>query len=412
MPNLCNSPSQALMNKNIVFSILLGVLSIGWPAHAQTMAIALEQAWSRYPQAAASGLRQSEIQARSEMAHALTPGPASVTLATLDDQLTANRGKQEWEVELETPLWLPGQRQARQGEVASAQKEFNAQQQALRLQIAGEVREAWWALAAARNNQALAAARHAAAQVLASDVDRRFRVGELARVDANLAQVELLSAQAEQEEAQSALAQAEQDFRLLTGVLPTDPLSSEALPAGEPALQDHPRLLAAAASVETANAKLALARRSPREAPTLALRLLRERADFSDTFADALGVKLTIPFSMGARVRQEVAGNSAEVLQSEREYLLVQQRIVSEQDTARRLLKAAQSQLEIAQTRASLTQANLALIGKSFSLGESDLPTLLRARAADVDAQALLRRQQITGHAALSRVNQSMGVLP
>ena len=400
------------MKIKIVFPLLLSLLAIGWPAHSQTLAVALEQAWSLHPLAVVSGLRQSEIQARAELAHGLTPGPASVSLATLGDQATANRGKQEWEVELETPLWLPGQRHARQGEVASAQKEFNAQQQALRLQIAGEVREAWWTLAAARSNQALAAARHVAAQVLTSDVDRRWRAGELARVDANLAQVERLSAQADLEEAQAEQAQAEQDFRLLTGITPADPLPPEALPAVEPALDAHPQLLAAAAGMEVASAKLAFARRSPREAPTLAVRLVRERADFLDTFADALGVKLTIPFSMGARVRQELTGNRAEVLQSEMEYAQVQRRIASAKDTAQRLLKTAQSQLETAQTRVSLTQANLALVEKSFSLGESDLQTLLRARSAHFDAQALLSQQQITVHAALSRVNQSMGVLP
>lgn len=400
------------MNKKIVFPILLSLLAVGWSAHSQTMAVALEQAWSRHPLAVASGLRQSEIQARAELAHGLTPGPASISLATLGDQLTANRGKQEWEVEVETPLWLPGQRHARQGEVASVQKEFNAQQQALRLQIAGEVREAWWALAAARSKQALAAARHIAAQVLTSDVGRRLRAGELARVDANLAQVERLSAQADLEEAQSELAQTEQDFRLLTGMTPADPLSPEVLPTVEPSMDAHPQLLAAAASVQVASAKLTLAQESSRDAPTLALRLIRERADFSDTFADALGVKLTIPFSMGARVRQEVAGNRAEMLQSETEYTQVQRRMASAKDTAQRLLKDAQSQLVIANARVSLTQANLALIEKSFALGESDLPALLRARSADFDAQALLRRQQISEHAALSRVKQSMGVLP
>ena len=139
----------------------------------------------------------------------------------------------------------------------------------------------------------------------------------------------------------------------------------------------HPQLLAAAASVEVASAKLAVAQESRREAPTLAVRLIRDRAVFSDAFTDAWGVKLTIPFSMGPRVRQELAGNRAEGLQAETEYAQVQRRITSARDTAQRLLGVAQSQLEIAATRVSLTQANLVLVEKSFSLGESDLPTLL-----------------------------------
>jgi cobalt-zinc-cadmium efflux system outer membrane protein len=51
-------------------------------------------------------------------------------------------------------------------------------------------------------------------------------------------------------------------------------------------------------------------------------------------------------------------------------------------------------------------------MNKSFSLGESDLPTLLRARAAAFDAQAELRRLEVARHAADSRLRQALGVVP
>lgn len=412
MPGNTTLPQKASMHQKIAIPFLWAMLVIGWPAHGQTMARALEQAWSRHPLAVSSTLNRSAAQARVDLANGLTPGPASLSLSTLDDQFGANRGKQEWELEVETPLWLPGQRNAAQSEADATHKELDAQQRALRLQLAGEVREAWWAVAAARSSQALAMQRSRAAQDLTSDVERRVRVGELARVDANLAQVEQLAAQAELDDVESALQQAEQDFRLLTGMAPAATLMPESLPAPPPALESHPELLAAAANMDLAGAKLALAQDSKREAPTLALRLVRERADFSDTFADALGIKLTIPFSLGARVRQELDGNHAQLLQAQAQYAQVQRRIALAKETGQRLLKATQFQLEVATKRAALTQDNLALLEKSFALGESDLPTLLRARAAHFDAQAQLRRHQISGYAALSRVNHSLGVLP
>lgn len=354
--------------------------------------------------AAASTLGQSAAQARADMASGLTPEPASLSLSALDDQLGANRGKQEWELEIEAPLWLPGQRNAAQAEAHAAQKEFDAQQLALRLQVAGEVREAWWAVAEARSNQA--------AQALLLDVERRVRVGELARMDLNLAQVEQFSSQSELDDAKSTLQQTEQSFLLLTGEAAPQELQPEVLPNAESAAEAHPQVQAATAGKNLAQAKLALAQKNQRDAPTLAFRMVRERSDFADTYADAFGVKLTIPFSLGARVRQDLDSNRAQLVQAQTAYEQALRHTTLAKETAQRQRKASQLQLGLATRRTALTQDNLRLMETSFALGESDLPSLLRARAAHFDAQALLQRQQINAHAAVSRINQTLGVLP
>lgn len=385
---------------------------IGVPAQAQTLAHTLEQAWNRHPLVASSKFRQSAAQARAELARGLTPGPSSLSLSTLDDQLGAKRGKQEWELEVETPLWLPGQRSAAQAEAQAAQQEFDAQQRALRLQLAGEVREAWWAVAEARSNYTLADARNQAAQALTQDVERRVRVGELARLDFNLAQMEQLSSQSELEDATSTLQQAEQSFLLLTGETAPQELQPEPLRSTASMEQTHPQVQAAAAGKDLAQAKLALAQKSVRDAPTLAFRMVRDRSDFADTYADAFGVKLTIPFSLGARVRQDLDSNRAQLVQAETEYEQTLRRTALATETGQRQLSASQQQLELATRRVALTQDNLNLVEKSFALGETDLPALLKARAAHFDAQALLQRQQINAHATVSRTNQSLGVLP
>lgn len=400
------------MHHKFTASFIMTLLTIGWSAQAQTMGEALKQAWSRHPLAISGALNRSAALARTDLANGLTPGAASLSLSTLNDQIGAKRGKQEWELEVETPLWLPGQRHAAQAEATATHKELDAQQLALRLLLAGEVREAWWALAQARSQYTLAVARNKAAQDLMADIERRTRVGKLARLDFNLAQVEQLATQSDLDDARSALQQAEQNYRLLTGTVPPDKLEPESLPAEAPTAQEHPQILAAAATTQAAQTKLALAQKSQRDAPTLAVRLVRDRGDFAEPYADALGLKLTLPFSLGARVRQALDSNHAQVVQAETEYAQTMHRIALAQETSQRLLKTAQSQWTLATQRTTLTQDNLTLLEKSFALGESDLPTLLRARVAHFDAQAMLHRQQINTHAAVSRVNQSLGVLP
>jgi len=186
------------------------------PAHAGALAEALEQAWPLHPKAAALDARAAEAQARSDIAASLTPSPAALSLGHLNDNPGSGRGKQEWEIELAAPLWLPGQKAGRAAEAASVMDEIAARRAALRLELTGELRTAWWALAAARQANELAQRRLHSARSLEADVLRRYRAGDLSRIDANQARGETLAAQAESLQAETALQQAERSWRGLT----------------------------------------------------------------------------------------------------------------------------------------------------------------------------------------------------
>ena len=402
-------PAPPWSNKAIV---LTAGLLLATASHAQTLGSALEQAWSRHPQAAAFSARESEAQARAEVAASVTPGPPKMSLSNLTDRLNANSGKDEWELELAVPMWLPGQRAARGLEAGSAVAEVAARRAALRLQIAGEVRDAWWALAAARHALDLAGRREAAARALEADVLRRFKVGELARIDANLAQNERLAAEGELLETRSALRQFEQTYRVLTGVEAPALLSEENRPPTHDMALTHPLLAAAQAAARLAQARLSVAQQNRRESPELAVRVVRDRGDFSSSYASLVGIKLTVPFSLGARVRQDTSAAQVEASQADAELAITQQRIELDTARARLDLEVAQQQLTKAQVRRALTADTLRLAEKSFALGESDLPALLRARSAAFEAEAYFNRQQTARFAGVSRLNQSLGALP
>ncbi|MBL0121608.1 MAG: hypothetical protein IPP88_02385 [Betaproteobacteria bacterium] len=126
-------------------------LAADTPPASSGLAYALEQAWRLYPQAAGLDAREIEAIAAREAAASLTPESGSVSIGNLNDRINRNLGRQEWEIELATPLWLPGQKVAREAEAASRIDEVVAKRAALRWELAGEVRDAWWALATARN---------------------------------------------------------------------------------------------------------------------------------------------------------------------------------------------------------------------------------------------------------------------
>jgi cobalt-zinc-cadmium efflux system outer membrane protein len=399
---------------------LLGLmLGLAWAGavqaepQVQTLAQALDAAWARHPQAVTLSARQAEAQAGVDVAQGLTPGPASVSVNHLNDRLTGNTGRREWELEWATPMWLPGQHQAQQAVAEQAQAEVQARSAALKLQLADQVREAWWALAQARSTQGLARQRLATAQALAQTVQRRFKAGDLARLDANLAQTEQLAAQAELIEADQAVQQAHQAYRHLVGAEAPATLAPEAEPvaAADPA-SSHPQLQALQIAVALANSRVILVDASQRDAPELAVRWTNQRSDGLSPYDQAVGLKLTIPLSSDGRTRREGAAARAELAQAETEWALAQSRVQQDVQMARAEWSAAQRQLSMAQERRALTLDSLQLAQRAFGLGESDLVALMRARAAEQEAQAWLKRQEVASHRALSRLHQAQGVLP
>lgn len=377
---------------------------------ASGLSVAMEQAWRSSPQAAGLDAREDEARAAQDVAAGLTPEPGSVSIGSLSDQFNRNQGKQEYEIELAVPLWLPGQKALREAEATSRINETITRRAAVRLEISGELREAWWTLAAARSAKALATRRLETARALEADIMRRYRVGELSRIDANLAQAETHAAGAELLEAQTALLQAEQAVHILTGAPAPEHLDEEP-PGIEDAGKNHPSLVAVAAAARSARARVQVAEVTRRAAPELALRLVRERGDFAESYANSVGIKLKIPFSSDSQVRRETSAAQAEANQAEAEMLRTINRIKFEAERARRNLQAAQRQLAMAQERRQLSSENLRLAEKAFALGESDLATLLRIRLAAFDADAFYERQRVARAAAISRLNQALGVL-
>lgn len=399
-------------------ALLLGQAALAADAGqpASGLASALEQAWRLHPQAAALDARDAEAQAARDIAGGLTPEPGSVSIGSRNDRLNRNLGNQEYEVELAAPLWLPGQKAAREDAAMSQVEEVAAKRTVLRWELAGELREAWWALAAARNAKALAARRVETARALESDVRRRFRAGDLSRIDGNLAQSEVLAAEAELIEAEASRLQAEQALRTLTGGSAPAEVGEEA-PAqmtertAETAAT-HPLLAATAAASRSARARTTVAAESRRAAPELSLRVVRERGDFAEPYNNSIGVRLKIPFSSSALVRRDTASAQAEASQADAEMLRARTRVELETERARRTLAAAGQQLAMAAERRALAADNLRLAEKAFALGESDLSALLRIRAAAFDAESFYDRQRVARAAAISRLNQALGALP
>lgn len=403
---------------------VIGSLAVAQPNPSSTpgassstvsLAAAADAAWQRAVEASEAQGQRQRADAERVAAASLWAAPPALLFGYRDDRWQSNAGNREAEIALAWPLWLPGQREARGAAAESAVELARLAQQAARLRITGEVREAAWTLIALQAERAQAEAQVRALRDLADDVERRVRAGDLARADALVARADLLNAGAREAEARQRLLEAHGQWTVLTGldVLPgATQTGGERTPATGVDIAAHPELLLAAQATELARRRVEVARSSRRDPPEIALGLRQEVPARGELTQNSVAIGLRLPFGTDDRYQplQAAALSELDVAQAREQRLRA--RLDANASAARAALRSADRQLADHQARAELLRERAQLIDKSFRAGESPLPELLRALDASAQADAALVRQQAALGLAGARIQQSLGLLP
>ena len=380
-----------------------------------TLAVATDAAWQRAVEASETQGQRQRADAERVAASSLWAAPPALLFGWRDDRWQTNAGNREAEIALAWPLGLPGQRDARGAAAESAVELAKLAQQAARLRIAGEVREAAWTLIALQAELAQAEAQARALRDLADDVDRRVRAGDLARADALAARAELMTASAREAEARQRLFEARSHWAVLTGLeaLPgVQEPGAEPPPAASADMALHPELRLAAQATELARRRVEVARSSRRDPPEIAVGLRQEVPARGELTQNSIGIGLRLPFGTDDRNQPlQAAALSEFELAMAREQRL-RSRLDADTLSARAALRSADQQLADHQARSALLRERAQLIDKSFRAGESPLPELLRALDAAAQADAARLRQQAAVGLARARIQQTLGLLP
>ena len=390
--------------------------SVSASSTSTTLRVALDAAWALHPVSRASAHRTAELDARARAAQSFTSGPPSLGLAHRTDAWSGDAGLREIEAEVEVPLWNPGVRRATQNQVTADASALAWQHSAERLKLAGEVREAAAQLALARVERDGAARKHQEATQLADDVERRVKAGDTARVDALQARASAQQAQGQLALQDAALSRVVGQWRALTGQLQSasldEPVPSAGAEAGVNRQSEHPTLQAAQAQIRSAQARLALTEADRRDPMALGLGLTRERAAAGANLETSMRLALRIPLGSDSRNAPKLAAARAELDAAQAQADAVARQIDADIAAAQAGLDAARQQEALAAQRATLSQQMQALVAKSHRLGESDLPTRMRADNEKLDADLSLARARIELQRAISQLNQSLGTLP
>ena len=336
-------------------------------------------------------------------------------LAQRNDRWTDQSDMRENDISLSAPFFLPGQKSARQTLAHSTIDAQAAQVANARLSIAGEVRERLWAVAAAREVLVEASDHEHHLQAIADEVMLRVQAGDLARTDGMLAQQEVLAAKGAIAIARRNAFDAWSRYHLLTGQSDIADLVFEA-PSASPALrvlqEQHPRMLAAQATLERERMALKLVSATRSEPPVIGISMRREQDGTMAQSRNSIGIALQIPIGTSARNRPLETAALTNIATAMAQQAQTAAAIGVDVALAREQLAVSQQALDAAEARTALTREHTQLIERAFRLGERGLADLLRSRILAHDAESAQRQERVAVGLAHARINQASGVMP
>ena len=382
-------------------------------AEPPTLAAVVEAGYERYPQRPISAAMRLQGEAIRQQAASLLAGDPAVMLRHENDAYTDDNGFRQWEGGLDLPMWLPGQRHSR-GQVAQAtDSEADGLQRAQRWRVAGDVRELLWSLWIAATSLELADQAVASAQVLEKDVEKRYRAGELARSDLILAQKEVLLRRGERLSAVSQRATLLQQYASWTGLEELPGIIDEPATSAQQSIgEDHPALSAAQLSASRARAQRDQVRTERRANPVLSVGGKSERAESGLSYDTALVVAVNVPLGTSSQAALRTAQAEFSLSEATAELAQVRRELEDELIRTREERQQTTQALELAEQQHALAGEGLRLTQRAFELGESDLFTLLQARAQALAAERDLRLRRLELGRAIARYNQALGVIP
>lgn len=285
------------------------------------------------------------------------------------------------------------------------------------------MREAFWSWQLALNELVVAKERLKNAQIIAADVSRRVKAGDLARADQHQADGNVAAAVGSVAESELAAANAQLPLRILIGFTPSisstiavDQLS-ERLPtlpknSESPIAPYHPELVALNLQSEVAKQSARLAALQNRSNSELTVGINRERGAFGEAYQNKVSLGIRIPLGSQSRNTAKAAVANAEALEIDIQMRLTKERLTVQLELAKQKVLIATQALESSLNRARIANETRGFFDKSFRLGETDLPTRLRVELESFEAARQVSRAQIELAASISSLQQALGLLP
>jgi cobalt-zinc-cadmium efflux system outer membrane protein len=387
---------------------------------ATGLAELVERAWTIARRGDVERARAAELDARGVAVRSPFAGSPTVGLDVRRDlpvwvspfgtEPSSERGRNEVDSGISAPIWLPGQRDAQRRVLERERTQLGAAVRAERLQLAGEVREAAWAVVLADVERRVQRGREASAAALEADVERRVGAGDLAPVDRLAARAERLAAVAAARDADARARAAAARLRALVGLEAPGAIDEAARDGAPP--DAHPSVVLAREAVDAARARLDAARATRRDNPTVSAVARFERDVYGADYRNTIRFGIAVPLDTEARNAPRLAAAGAALAEAEVALAKETRERGAEIERARIALDAALASLEAGTERAAAARDAAAALERALRAGERGLPDVLRARQQALEAELAGSLARAQHGLAIARLNQALGIEP
>lgn len=315
---------------------------------------------------------------------------------------------------VQVPLWNLGQRDAEQALAKLAESNAISQSDAVKLRVAGLVRNALWNIALANLSYEQAKIELTITDQLLAKVQRRVELGDLPRADFLLAQTESLQKRSVVTEAEAELMHARKRYSSITQMTKIPGEYQEKLADTQKIQQNHPALVAVNSQIERKQAELGAVKLVGSGQTNVAVGINSDRFtnDPRSNMTDSFNIGVTVPFGGSAHLAPHVAAVNVELnkLLAEREQM--NRDLEQAHHEAEHNLEVNRVELGIADELKQVAEEHLKMTQLSFSVGEINLMDLLKIQSRTQQAVLNAKQRAIMIQRDIALYNQAVGVMP
>lgn len=364
------------------------------------------------PQRLNFAAQQAEASARYTAGGALVPNAPTATGSYVNDKITgSNYNYITSQVGVSTPVWLPGEGTATQKLAQADTASVAAAGEAAYLALAAQVLDLASQAMMAANARDVAARRLAADQALASDLARRFQVGEASQSDSLATDAEAATANMTLQNADSQLAVARLALAAVTGIDTLTRIDAISPGPSGNVMASHPRILAAEQAVAAARANARLVRIADRDDPELGVEGINEKQPGA-RWDTRFGVTLTFHFATEARNAPRRAAAEQVITQAEVQLALALREVALAVRQAEALIGGSERASAAAARAATELDKRRRQIERAWRAGEMPLIEVVRANALAFDAAYARDKTRTELATARQRLRLAEGIVP
>ncbi|HEY8096903.1 MAG TPA: TolC family protein [Methylobacter sp.] len=316
--------------------------------------------------------------------------------------------------QVQVPLWNLGQRDAEQALAKLAESNAMSQSDAVKLRVAGLVRNALWNIALANLSYEQAKIELAITDQLLAKVQRRVDLGDLPRADYLLAQTESLQKRSVVTQAEAELMHARKRYASITQITKIPKDYQEKLVDILKIQQNHPALVAINSQIERKQAELNTIKLVGSGQTNVAVGINSDQftQDPRSNQTASFNVGVTVPFGGSAHLAPHVAAINVELnrLLAEREQM--NRDLEQAHHEAEHNLEVNRVELGIANELKQVAEEHLKMTNSSFSVGEINLMDLLRIQSRTQQAVLNAKQRAVMIQRDIALYNQAVGVMP